>query len=546
MADRDHPQIPTSWARVRIRDVGTVRLGRQRSPAKQTGVSSTPYIRAGNITWKGFDLSELLEMDFTPEERQLFALRAGDIVLAEASGSAGQVGRPAVWRDETSICCFQNTVIRFRPHAVLPEYAEGVFRHYALSGYFGRVAKGIGLLHLGARRFSDVPFPVPPIAEQRRIVVSLEERMADLNEGRALLNTALSATTRQVWEILAAAAGEPTTDRPEKGLSHPTNWATVQLDAAGELTLGKALNRRKRTDSQFRPYLRVANIQEDEILWDDLKEMPFSDEEAERYELLPGDILLTEASGSPEHLGRPAMYRGELPGVGFQNHLVRFRASADVDPDFALLVFRHYLRSGAFRSLARGSTSLGNLSRSRLARLPFPLPPIDEQRQIAAKTGANLDATEAQREAIVSALRRTDDLEGVLLAAAASGKLLPQDDGDEPAEALLARLGRPPSDLPATKTLDTDTNGDMGTPAEEVRAVTAPNSMAERVRAAVLAAKQPLSLPELCQKTSVDIDDVGELEEFYAVLRAEIGKSVRVIGNQSENAVLEAVLDAPR
>ena len=99
-------ELPNGWAWVRVDEIGEVRLGRQRSATRQTGQYSTMYVRAANITNAGLDLSDVLKMDFTPEERERYRLRAGDVVLAEASGSAGQVGRAALWRDELQECCY--------------------------------------------------------------------------------------------------------------------------------------------------------------------------------------------------------------------------------------------------------------------------------------------------------------------------------------------------------------------------------------------------------------------------------------------------------
>src|SRR5712675_1715480 len=130
--------LPSGWASVRVDQAGAVRLGRQRSPNKHTGRYATKYVRAANITPEGLDLTDLLEMDFTPAERAIFALRAGDVLLTEGSGSAAQVGRAALWRGEIDNCCYQNTVIRFRPHVTLPEYALVVFRHNGASGIFAR------------------------------------------------------------------------------------------------------------------------------------------------------------------------------------------------------------------------------------------------------------------------------------------------------------------------------------------------------------------------------------------------------------------------
>ena len=98
-------------------------------------------------------------MDFTPRERAVFGLSVGDVLLTEASGSASQVGRAALWKGEIENCCYQNTIIRFRPHVVLPEYALIVFRHYAASGVFARTARGVGIQHLGASRFSELLLP---------------------------------------------------------------------------------------------------------------------------------------------------------------------------------------------------------------------------------------------------------------------------------------------------------------------------------------------------------------------------------------------------
>jgi restriction endonuclease S subunit len=540
--DTKTKDLPANWQRVAVSDVGSVRLGRQRSPAKNTGEFSTPYVRAGNITWDGLDLSELFKMDFTPKEREIFALKSGDVILAEASGSPKQVGRTAIWRGELPLCCFQNTVIRFRPHAVLPEYAACIFRHYGLSGIFGQVAKGIGLLHLGGRRFSEMPFPLAPMGEQERIVSALGERLSDLAEGRGLLKSALSAVAREEAKILATVAAAVRPDESRTSCEGTPVGETIPLESAGGLTLGKALTRKTLKGAKPRPYLRVANIRENEIAWDDIKEMPFTEDEARRYELHTGDILLTEASGSPNQLGRPAMYRGELPGVCFQNHLIRFRCSARVDPDYALLIFRHYLRNGDFRPLARGSTSLGNLSRSRLAQLPFPLPPIDLQRGLAAEATDALDASVAQRAAIESALRRSEDLESAIFTAAAYGELVAQNEQEESAQALLARLGPPPAD---------DASGSSGPMTPQKRTAppkregtTALAPLSERVRQAVLASNEPVSLPGLCRAANVDTDDVGKLEEFYAVLRTEIGSSIDVADALPENASLRAMQDA--
>ncbi len=145
-------------------------------------------------------------MDFLPAERRVFALRSGDIVLAEASGTAASVGRAALWRDELPGCCYQNTLIRFRPYAVDPRYALIVFQHYAASGTFVRASRGVGIQHLGAARFAELSFPLPPLLEQARIVNVFESRSAELRGAQAALRSALIHIDEQTFVVLAAAA----------------------------------------------------------------------------------------------------------------------------------------------------------------------------------------------------------------------------------------------------------------------------------------------------------------------------------------------------
>lgn len=87
-------------------------------------------------------------------------------------------------------------------------------------------------------------------------------------------------------------------------------------------------------------------------------------------------MLLNEGQ-TPELLGRPAMYRGEPPGVAFTDSLIRFNAGERVDPEFALLVFRRHMRAGRFKRESRITTNIAPIcpppasSRSIFRYLPW-------------------------------------------------------------------------------------------------------------------------------------------------------------------------------
>ena len=201
----DLPELPEGWVWAVLGLMGEVRLGRQRSPKRATGPHMRPYLRAGNITWDGLDLSDIKEMDFSPREYETYRLRSGDILLAEASGSADEVGKPAVWAGEIDGCCFQNTLIRVR---VCPDVVPYLHCHLlsdARSGALGRAARGVGIHHLGAQRAESWMVALPPLAEQRRIVAEVERRLSVIQRTEAAVEANLTRAERLRQSILKQA-----------------------------------------------------------------------------------------------------------------------------------------------------------------------------------------------------------------------------------------------------------------------------------------------------------------------------------------------------
>jgi type I restriction enzyme S subunit len=161
---------PENWLYVPVEAVGSVFLGRQRSPKNHNGLHMHPYVRAANITWNGWDLSDIKEMNFDPSDFERFKLQVGDVLVNEGSGSADEVGKPAIWNGMIENCCFQNTLICVRPYEDMSEYLYLVFLHAALSKAFVKETRGIGIHHLGKARFAAFKIPIPSLEEQKEIV----------------------------------------------------------------------------------------------------------------------------------------------------------------------------------------------------------------------------------------------------------------------------------------------------------------------------------------------------------------------------------------
>ncbi len=176
----------------------------------------------------------------------------------------------------------------------------------------------------------------------------------------------------------------------------------------------------------MRPYLRAANVGWSGLRLDDVKEMNFTDDEMAIYRLVPGDIVLSEASGSPDEVGKPAIWLGQIDECAFQNTLLRVRSHSP-EPRYLLHFFSYLAQSGAFASKSRG-VGIHHIGRAALAQWPIPTPPISEQQRIVEILEDHLSRLDAADAGIAKAERRLKALhKSVLL------KLIP-DVADYPAD----------------------------------------------------------------------------------------------------------------
>ncbi|KAA0233122.1 MAG: hypothetical protein EDR02_14425 [Actinobacteria bacterium] len=180
----------------------------------------------------------------------------------------------------------------------------------------------------------------------------------------------------------------------------PPGWEWTTIGEVASVQLGRQRSPKNHSGSHMRPYLRSANVTWDGIDLADVKEMNFEPDEAERFELKPGDLLLNEASGSPNEVGKPAIWGGEIEGCCFQNTLLRVRPQG-VSTAYLYWYCRASALGGQFGEAGRG-VNIRHLGKQGLASFRCPLPPLGEQERIAAAIEEHVSilyAAEASAEA---------------------------------------------------------------------------------------------------------------------------------------------------
>ncbi|ONK12036.1 restriction endonuclease subunit S [Streptomyces sp. MP131-18] len=285
---------------------------------------------------------------------------------------------------------------------------------------------GTTVASLSTKALMNCEVPIAPPAEQRRIIEALEGHLSRLDASDSLLHSCNARTNSLVTGTMAASLRQ-------------AHAQAVRLDEVAEVRLGRQRSPKNHSGDQMRSYLRAANVGWDGLRLGDVKKMNFSDTEAEIYRLHPGDILLTEASGSAGEVGKAAIWNGEINDCSFQNTLLRVRASEAVSPAYLHHFLRHEALRGAFRASTRG-VGIHHLGAAKLAAWPVPLPPPGEQSRIVRTIEETSFCVEKLRNTLQGASDRSRSLRKALLDRAFSGRLVPQDPDDEPASVLLDRI----------------------------------------------------------------------------------------------------------
>lgn len=181
---------------------------------------------------------------------------------------------------------------------------------------------------------------------------------------------------------------------------------TRALRAYAEVALGRQRSPQHESGPNMTRYLRAANVQDGELDLRDVKEMNFEPAEQRLFSLRPGDILVSEGSGSLSSVGASAVWGGELDGpVCFQNTLLRVRARPSTEARFLAWWCRHAFADGLFASVSSGA-NIFHLSAERVRSLPMTYLPLGQQRE----TADFLDTETACIDALLGKKRRMIDL----------------------------------------------------------------------------------------------------------------------------------------
>lgn len=417
ISENDIPfDIPHNWQWVYMGEIFDHNTGKALNNADKDGVK-LEYITTSNMYWDHFELDGLKSMYFKESEIEKCTITKGDLLICEG----GDIGRSAIWAFDYDMR-IQNHIHKLRGYGGIEhKFYFYIMRNYKDSGMID--GRGIGLQGFSSKRVHSLIVPLPPLAEQKRIVEKLDTVLAQIDIIDILQQQYASDLSVLKGKIIdAGIRGKLTEQLPEDGDAEtlysqiqeekvklikegkikkekplpeinadeipyeiPKNWKWVRLGTIStNIQYGTS---KKSQKSGMVPVIRMGNIINGRIDYNDL--VYTSDKDEIKTYSLSYDDLLFNRTNSWELVGKTAIYKGEKTAI-FAGYLIRITPVL-IDADY----LNNYMQSDYYSSccekLKVGAVNQANINSEKLKNLLVPLPPLKEQKRITKKIGELLE-----------------------------------------------------------------------------------------------------------------------------------------------------------
>lgn len=232
-------------------------------------------------------------------------------------------------------------------------------------------SRGANLPRVAMRTLWAHKVPVSSLEQQRMLVRRIKERMDRIDEIRTLNDQVTLEKHALLPSTLASTFVELKT--------------TYSSAVLGKCLVESRYGTSRRCDASPDdvPVLRIPNVVQGEISFGDMKYCKFNDKELDRLRLNTRDILVVRTNGSPDLVGRCAVYGVYERSVAFASYLIRLRVDPDaLDPHYLALFLTSTMGRDAIARIRRTSAGQYNVNSENLRGIELPLPPPPIQRKV--------------------------------------------------------------------------------------------------------------------------------------------------------------------
>lgn len=354
--------LPEGWRETKVGKEYSVQLGKMLNKVAKEKYPQFKYLTNMNIRWGVFSVDNLNSMYFSENERKKFNLSFGDLLVCEG----GDVGRCAIWENNLENCFYQKAIHRVRSlHGNLTKYLGYILEYFSFIGKFKDIATRTSIAHLTKEQLENTSILLPPLPEQQKIAAILSTWDKAISTTDALLANSRQQKKALMQQFLTGKRRLP---------GFTGEWKVVR--AGSVLHEEGARNR----GSKITRVLSVTN-QKGFVLPEEQFSKRVASDNIENYKI----IKRGQFGYNPSRLNVGSFGRLDTFEEGILSPLYVIFSVKDehIDSDF----FLAWMHSGETRQRVKGSTQGSvreSVSFNALASFPLNLPPLDEQRAIAA------------------------------------------------------------------------------------------------------------------------------------------------------------------
>ena len=426
--------LPSDWKTVPIKFVAEYAVSNvdKHSIENEEPVRLCNYTDVYNNEFITLDMP-LMRATATLDEISKFNLNVNDVVITKDSESWDDIAIPTYIKETSDdlVCGYHLAIIRPQLEKLNGHFLFRCLQSRPVALQLELASTGVTRYGLPKSAIGRTVIPLPPIRIQTKIASYLDRETAEIDalvaEKERML--ALLEEKRQALISHIVTRGlDPNVPLKPSGLPWlgdiPQHWDIRRLkfvaDVQTGLTLGKTYTEK---DLARCPYLRVANVQDGFLDLSQITEIEIPRRDVSRYQLKYGDVLMTEG-GDFDKLGRGYVWESQIENCLHQNHIYAVRPHTEyLEPHFlAILMTSHYGKA-YFTSISRQTTNLATINQTNLLNLCLPIPPVSEQKEIAAHLAKISSDSENLLTSMQTSIALLKERRSALITAAVTGQI---------------------------------------------------------------------------------------------------------------------------
>ena len=371
------------------------------------------------------------------------------ITATEYLSEEGKNASRVVPKGSTSICCIgtigkcgyleMEATTNQQINSVVPKFNPLYTYYYCNSdGFINQLkalvsATTISIVNKG--KMSAIAFPLPPLAEQQRIVDRIESLFEKLDQAKELIQDSIDSFENRKSAILHKAfSGDLTKKwREENGVGIDSWEHTVLKDLVDGFKYGTS--EKSDYNNSGIPVLRIPNVILNKVDFLDLKYL-VTETIDPSLEIIEDDILIIRSNGSRDLVGKCALVPNLDVKYTFASYLIRIRANGKVLPKFLMQFLNSSKAREQLFNKSKSSAGINNINSKELGSISLMIPTIPEQYKIVNTLEGILEIEERASE-LIAVIENIEVLKKSILSRAFRSELGTNDKCEESSLKLL-------------------------------------------------------------------------------------------------------------